>query len=55
MLQHIRRSCKKFPGRFDKSQSKLSFKAKREGQVGVGGGEGSCANLVIVNYNASNF
>jgi hypothetical protein len=53
MLQHIRRSCKKFPGRFDKSQSKLSFEAKREGQVGMGVGEGSCGNLVIAKYNAS--
>jgi len=53
ILQHIRKSCKKFPSRFDKSQSKLSFEAKREGKVGVGGGEGSCGNLVITKYNAS--
>jgi len=52
MLQHIRKSCKKILGRFDKSQSKLSFEAKREGQVGVGVGEGSCGNLVIAKYNA---
>jgi hypothetical protein len=52
MLQHIRKSCKKKFGRFDKSQSKLSFEAKREGQVGVGGGGGSCGNLVIAKYNA---
>jgi hypothetical protein len=53
MLQHIKRSYKKFLGRFDKLQSKLSFEAKREGQVGVGVGEGSCGNLVIAKYNAS--
>jgi len=32
MLQHIRKICKKYPGRFDKSQTKLSFEVKREGQ-----------------------
>lgn len=51
MLQHIQKSCKKYPGRFDKTQSKLSFEVKREGQVG--GNEGSCGNLVIAKYNAS--
>jgi len=53
MLQHIKRSCKKNSGRIDKSQSKLNFEVKREGQVGVGMGEGSCGNLVIAKYNAS--
>jgi hypothetical protein len=50
MLSHIRNSCKKYPGRFgklDKSQSTLSFDAKKEGQVG----EGSVGNLVIAKYN----
>jgi hypothetical protein len=50
MLSHIRNSCKKYPGRFgklDKSQSMLSFDAKKEGQVG----EGSVGNLVIAKYN----
>jgi hypothetical protein len=31
MLQHIKKNCKKkYHGRFDKTQSKLSFEAKRE-------------------------
>jgi hypothetical protein len=50
MLNHIRSTCKRYPGRhgkLDKSQSKLSFDAKREGQ----GGEGSVGNLVIAKYN----
>jgi hypothetical protein len=51
MLQHIRKNCKKYPDRFDKIQSKLSFEAKREGQATVG--EASCGNLVIAKYNAS--
>jgi hypothetical protein len=51
MLQHIRKRCKKYPGRFDKTQSKLSFEAKREGQAAVG--EGSSGNLVIAKFNAS--
>jgi len=51
MLQHIRKSCKKYHGRFDKTQSKLSFEAKKEGQAAVG--EGSSGNLVIAKYNAS--
>jgi hypothetical protein len=51
MLQHIRKSCKKYPGRFDKSQTKLSFEAKREGQGVVG--EGTCGNLVFTKYNAT--
>jgi len=51
MLQHIRKSCKKYPGRFDETQSKLSFEAKREGQAAVG--EGSSGNLVIAKFNAS--
>jgi hypothetical protein len=46
-----RKAVKKYPGRFDKSQSKLSFEAKREGQVAVGAG--FCGNLVIAKYNAS--
>ena len=44
----------KYPGRFDKgdkSQSKLSFEVKREGQVTVG--DGSIGNLVITKYNAT--
>jgi hypothetical protein len=51
MLQHIKKSCKKYPGRFDKTQSKLTFEVKREWQVE--GYEGSCGNLVIAKYNAS--
>jgi hypothetical protein len=51
MLQHIKKSCKKYHGRFDKTQSKLSFEAKREGQAAVG--EGSSGNLVIAKFNAS--
>ncbi|XP_062157974.1 uncharacterized protein LOC133865569 [Alnus glutinosa] len=50
MLQHIRKSCTKYHGRFDKIQSKLSFEAKREGQAAVS--EGSSGNLVIVKFNA---
>jgi len=50
MLQHIRKSCKKYHGRFDKIQSKLSFEAKREGQAAVS--EGSSGNLVIAKFNA---
>jgi hypothetical protein len=50
MLQHIKKSCKKYPGKFDKTQSKLSFDAKREGQAVVG--EGSNSNLVIAKFNA---
>jgi len=51
MLQHIRKSCKKYPSRFDKSQIKLSFEAKRKGQGLVG--EGTCGNLVFTKYNAT--
>jgi hypothetical protein len=51
MLQHIRKSCKKSPNRFDKTQSKLSFEAKREGQAAMG--EGSSGNLVLAKFNAS--
>jgi hypothetical protein len=54
MLVHLRNTCKKYPGRFDKddkSQSKLSFEVKREGQMVVG--EGSIGNLVIMKYNAT--
>jgi hypothetical protein len=51
MLQHIRKSCKKYPGRFDETQSKLSFEAKREGQAAVS--EGSSDNLMIEKFNAS--
>jgi hypothetical protein len=32
MLTHLKSTCKKYPGKFDKSQSKLSFKAKKEGK-----------------------
>jgi len=49
MLQHLKNTCKKYSDRFDKSQSKLSFEAKREGQVAVG--EESVGTLVIVKYN----
>ncbi|XP_062145383.1 zinc finger BED domain-containing protein RICESLEEPER 1-like [Alnus glutinosa] len=51
MLQHIRKSCKKYPGRLDKSRTKLSFEAKREGQGVVG--EGTYGNLVFTKYNAT--
>jgi hypothetical protein len=51
MLQHITKSCKKYPSRFDKTQSKLSFEAKRERQAAVG--EGSSGDLVIAKFNAS--
>jgi hypothetical protein len=50
MLSHIINSWKKYPDRFDKldkSQSMLSFDAKKEGQVG----DGSVGNLVIAKYN----
>jgi len=45
------KAVKKYPGRFDETQSKLSFEAKREGQAVVG--EGSSGNLVIAKFNAS--
>ncbi|XP_059431483.1 zinc finger BED domain-containing protein RICESLEEPER 2-like [Corylus avellana] len=54
MLGHLRNTCKKYPDRFDKddkSQSKLSFEGKREGQMAVG--EGSVGKLVITKYNAA--
>jgi hypothetical protein len=54
ILTHLRNTCKKYPNKFDKSdksQSKLSFEVKREGQMAVG--EGSIGNLVIVKYNAT--
>jgi hypothetical protein len=41
---------KKYSDKFDKSQSKLSFEAKREGQVAVS--KGSMGNIVIAKYNA---
>jgi hypothetical protein len=39
MLSHLKNSCKKYPGRFDKSdktQSKLSFEVKKGEQMAVG-------------------
>jgi tetrahydromethanopterin S-methyltransferase subunit A len=51
MLQHIRKSCKKYTGWFDETQLKLSFEAKREEQAAVS--EGSSGNLVIAKFNAS--
>jgi hypothetical protein len=44
------KTVKKYPGKFDKTQSKLSFEAKREGQAAVG--EGSNGNLVLAKFNA---
>jgi hypothetical protein len=32
MLTHLKTTYKKYPGRFDKSQSKLSFEAKKKGK-----------------------
>jgi hypothetical protein len=43
MLSHLKNSCKKYPGRFDKS-------VKKGEQMAVG--EGSIGNLVITKYNA---
>jgi hypothetical protein len=54
MLMHLKNACKKYPGRFDKgdkSQSKLSFEIKREGQLTVG--DEFVGNLVITKYNAT--
>jgi hypothetical protein len=56
MILHLcynisRKPVKKYPSRFDKTQSKLSFEAKREGQAAVG--EGSSGDLVIAKFNAS--
>jgi hypothetical protein len=45
------KAVKKYPSRFDKTQSKLSFEAKRERQAAVG--EGSSGNLVITIFTAS--
>ena len=53
MLSHLKNSCKKYLGRFDKSdktQSKLSFEVKKGEQMAVG--EGFVGNLVITKYNA---
>jgi hypothetical protein len=50
MLTHLKNTCKKYPCKFGKSQSKLSFEVKKEGQTLVG--EGSIGNLVIAKYNA---
>ena len=36
MLTHLKNTCNKYPGKFDKSQSKLSFEVKKEGQMSVG-------------------
>jgi hypothetical protein len=51
MLTHLRNTCKKYPGKFDKSQSKLSFEAKKEGEMSVG--DECVGNLVIAKYNAA--
>ncbi|XP_059451427.1 zinc finger BED domain-containing protein RICESLEEPER 2-like [Corylus avellana] len=50
MLTHLKNTCKKYSSKFDKSQSKLSFEVKREGQMAMG--EGTVGNLVITKYNA---
>jgi hypothetical protein len=50
MLTQLKKTCKKYPGKFHKSQSKLTFEVKKEGQMLVG--KGSVGNLVIVKYNA---
>jgi hypothetical protein len=54
MLMHLKNACKKYPSRFDKgdkSQSKLSFEAKREKQMTMR--DKSVGNLVITKYNAT--
>jgi hypothetical protein len=50
MLTHLKSTCKKYSGKFDKSQSKLSFEVK-EGGMSVG--EGCVGNMVIAKYNAT--
>jgi hypothetical protein len=51
MLTHLKSTYKKYPGRFDKSQSKLSFKVKNEGEMSMG--DGCVGNMVIAKYNAT--
>jgi hypothetical protein len=51
MLTHLKSTCKKYLGRFDKSQSKLSFEVKKEGKMSVG--DGCVGNMVIAKYNAT--
>jgi hypothetical protein len=51
MLTHLKSICKKYPGRFDKSQSKLSFEVKNEGEMSVG--DGCVGNMVITKYNVT--
>ena len=51
MLTHLKSTCKKYPGRFDKAQSKLSFEVKKEGEMSVG--DGCVGNMVITKYNAT--
>ena len=49
MLTHLMSTCKKYPDKFNKSQSKLSFEVK-EREMSVG--EGCVGNMVIAKYNA---
>jgi hypothetical protein len=48
MLIHLKNTCKKYPGKFDKSQSKLNFEVKKEGQMSME--EGCVGNMVIAKY-----
>jgi hypothetical protein len=51
MLTHLKSTCKKYPGKFDKSQSKLSFEVKNEREMSMG--DGCVGNMVIAKYNAT--
>jgi hypothetical protein len=51
MLTHLKNTCKKYPGKFDMSQSKLSFEVKKEGKMSVG--ERCVGNMMIAKYNAT--
>jgi hypothetical protein len=51
MQTHLKNTYKKYLGKFDKSQSKLSFEVKNEGQMSMG--EGCVGNMVIAKYNAT--
>jgi hypothetical protein len=51
MLTHLKSTCKKYLGRFAKSQSELSFEVKKEGKMSVG--DGFVGNMVIAKYNAT--
>jgi hypothetical protein len=51
ILTHLKSTCEKYPGRFDKSQLKLSFEAKKDGEMSVG--DGCVGNMMFAKYNAT--